>query len=157
MQTTAATKLIGIDIAIITVGFQSFRKRINIIIANPTNKINGCLTNLEKFTFGLDASRATSYSANADFKYSTDANGNALGNTFVKYSPNVPFELKVKIDDEYIVNKEVKTDEDAKTYAENQIKQYKESYEKEYLFAIGCIHHKYSIVRTDMSAQRTCL
>lgn len=31
--------------------------------------------------------------------------------------------------DEYIVNKEVKTDEDAKTYAENQIKQYKESYE----------------------------
>lgn len=31
--------------------------------------------------------------------------------------------------DDYIVNKEVKTDEDAKTYAENQIKQYKESYE----------------------------
>ena len=31
--------------------------------------------------------------------------------------------------DEYIVNKEVKTDEDAKTYAEDQIKQYKESYE----------------------------
>ena len=31
--------------------------------------------------------------------------------------------------DEYIVNKEVKTDEDAKTDAENKIKQYKESYE----------------------------
>ena len=31
--------------------------------------------------------------------------------------------------DEYIVNKEVKTNEDAKSYAESQIKQYKESYE----------------------------
>lgn len=31
--------------------------------------------------------------------------------------------------DEYIVNKEVKTDEDAKSYAESQIKQYKQSYE----------------------------
>ena len=31
--------------------------------------------------------------------------------------------------DEYIVNKEVKTDDDAKSYADSQLKSYKESYE----------------------------
>ena len=38
---------------------------------------NDGITNLEKFTFGLDASKATSYDANANFKHSTDASGNA--------------------------------------------------------------------------------
>ena len=38
---------------------------------------NDGITNLEKFTFGLDASKATSYGANANFKHSTDASGNA--------------------------------------------------------------------------------
>ena len=32
-----------------------------------------------------------------------------------------------------------------------------EEYEKEYHFAIGCIHNQYSNVRTNMFVQRTCL
>ena len=43
--------------------------------ATPHN--NG-ITNLEKFTFGLDASKATSYNANANFKHTSDATGASL-------------------------------------------------------------------------------
>ena len=36
---------------------------------------NDGITNLEKFAFGLDANKAISYDANANFKHSTDENG----------------------------------------------------------------------------------
>ena len=39
---------------------------------------NDGITNLEKFTFGLDASKATSYGANASFKHTSDATGATL-------------------------------------------------------------------------------
>ena len=39
---------------------------------------NDGITNLEKFTFGLDASKATSYGANASFKHTSDATGASL-------------------------------------------------------------------------------
>ncbi len=39
---------------------------------------NDGITNLEKFTFGLDASRATSYDANVNFKHTSDATGASL-------------------------------------------------------------------------------
>ena len=39
---------------------------------------NDGITNLEKFTFGLDASKATSYGANANFKHTSDATGASL-------------------------------------------------------------------------------
>ena len=39
---------------------------------------NDGITNLEKFTFGLDASRATTYSENANFKHTSDATGASL-------------------------------------------------------------------------------
>ena len=54
---------------------------------------NDGITNLEKFTFGLDASKATSYNANADFKYSTDANGNAT----LQFSVNADAEGVVNV------------------------------------------------------------
>lgn len=39
---------------------------------------NDGITNLEKFTFGLDASKATSYGANASFKHTSDTTGASL-------------------------------------------------------------------------------
>ncbi len=39
---------------------------------------NDGITNLEKFTFGLDASKATSYGANASFKHTSDTTGATL-------------------------------------------------------------------------------
>ena len=39
---------------------------------------NDGITNLEKFTFGLDASKATSYGANANFKHTSDTTGATL-------------------------------------------------------------------------------
>ena len=39
---------------------------------------NDGITNLEKFTFGLDASKATSYGANVNFKHTSDATGATL-------------------------------------------------------------------------------
>ena len=39
---------------------------------------NDGITNLEKFTFGLDASKATSYGANVNFKHTSDATGASL-------------------------------------------------------------------------------
>ena len=47
--------------------------------ASPTaTPHNDGITNLEKFTFGLDASRATSYDANTNFKHTSDATGASL-------------------------------------------------------------------------------
>ncbi len=54
---------------------------------------NDGITNLEKFTFGLDASKATSYDANANIKYSTDASGNAS----LQFSVNVDAEGVVQV------------------------------------------------------------
>jgi hypothetical protein len=53
---------------------------------------NDGITNLEKFAFGLDASRATSYDANANFKHSTDASGNTT------------LQFPVSVDAEGVVN-----------------------------------------------------
>ena len=39
---------------------------------------NDGITNLEKFAFGLDASKATSYDANANFKHTSDSTGATL-------------------------------------------------------------------------------
>ena len=39
---------------------------------------NDGITNLEKFTFGLDASKATSYGANVNFKHTSDTTGATL-------------------------------------------------------------------------------
>lgn len=47
--------------------------------ASPTaTPHNDGITNLEKFTFGLDASKATSYGANASFKHTSDTTGATL-------------------------------------------------------------------------------
>ena len=47
--------------------------------AKPTaTPHNDGITNLEKFTFGLDASKATSYGANASFKHTSDTTGASL-------------------------------------------------------------------------------
>ena len=47
--------------------------------AKPTaTPRNDGITNLEKFAFGLDASKATSYDANANFKHTSDATGTSL-------------------------------------------------------------------------------
>ena len=47
--------------------------------ASPTEiPHNDGITNLEKFTFGLDASKATSYDANANFKHTSDTTGASL-------------------------------------------------------------------------------
>ena len=62
--------------------------------AKPTaTPHNDGITNLEKFTFGLDASRATSYDANVNFKHSTDASGNAT----LQFSVNVDAEGVVNV------------------------------------------------------------
>lgn len=53
---------------------------------------NDGITNLEKFAFGLDASKATSYDANANFKHSTDVNGNTT------------LQFPVSVDAEGVVN-----------------------------------------------------
>ena len=53
---------------------------------------NDGITNLEKFTFGLDASKAASYDANANFKHSTDASGNTT------------LQFPVSVDAESVVN-----------------------------------------------------
>ncbi len=53
---------------------------------------NDGITNLEKFAFGLDASKATSYDANSNIKYSTDASGNAT------------LQFPVSVDAEGVVN-----------------------------------------------------
>ena len=62
------------------IAYETWIKENNVdpLQADPTNKINGGLTNLEKFTFGLDASKATSYDANAFFKHTSDATGASL-------------------------------------------------------------------------------
>ena len=52
---------------------------------------NDGITNLEKFTFGLDASKATSYDANANFKHTSDATGASL-------------QFPVRVDAEGVVN-----------------------------------------------------
>ena len=52
---------------------------------------NDGITNLEKFAFGLDASKATSFDANASFKHTSDATGATL-------------EFPVSVDAEGVVN-----------------------------------------------------
>ena len=52
---------------------------------------NDGITNLEKFAFGLDASKATSYDANVNFKHTSDATGASL-------------QFPVSVDAENVVN-----------------------------------------------------
>ena len=63
----------------------------NEMIDSSATPYNDGITNLEKFAFGLDASRATSYDANANFKHTSDATGATL-------------EFPVSVDAEGVVN-----------------------------------------------------
>lgn len=60
------------------------------VLPNATPHNDG-ITNLEKFAFGLDASKATSYDANASFKHTSDATG-------------VSLQFPVSVDAEGVVN-----------------------------------------------------
>lgn len=66
---------------------------------------NDGITNLEKFAFGLDASKATSYEANANFKYASDGTSASL-------------EFPVGVDAEGVVNVKALKSSDLINWAE---------------------------------------
>ena len=73
--------VLNIKTAVVLTGFAKWAEDNNLTgdNAKPTSiPHNDGITNLEKFAFGLDASKATSYDANANFNHTSDATGASL-------------------------------------------------------------------------------